>query len=105
MTSNEALKELNVCIGKCVYIGCGAEAMHEAIIALNEIQQYRSIGTVEECREARERQRAKKPVKDEYNHDCCPNCDWIVYKGEWGGRYLPHCENCGQAISWERNDE
>lgn len=52
MTENEALKELNICIGNCVYIGCGAEAMHEAIEALNEIQQYRAIGTVEECREA-----------------------------------------------------
>lgn len=57
---SEALRELNVCIGKCVYAGCGAEAMHEAIKALNEIQQYRAIGTVEECLYAMERQRAKK---------------------------------------------
>lgn len=71
-----------------------ANAEHE------EIQQYRAVGTVEECREATERQRAKKPVKDKYNHDCCPNCGWIVYQEEWGGRYLPHCENCGQAIDW-----
>lgn len=71
-----------------------------AIKALDEIQQYRAIGTVEECREARERQRAKKPVKDECNHDCCPNCGWVVYKDEWGGRYLPYCENCGQAIDF-----
>lgn len=71
-----------------------------AIKALNEYKQYRAIGTVEECREARERQMEKKPIKDEYNHDCCPNCGWIVYKDEWGGRYLPHCENCGQAIDW-----
>lgn len=65
-----------------------------------ELRQYRAIGTVEECREARERQRRKKPVKDEYNHDCCPNCGWAVYQEEWGDRYLPHCENCGQAIDW-----
>ncbi len=29
---------------------------------LEELHQYRAIGTVEECREARERQRAKKPI-------------------------------------------
>ena len=75
-------------------------AIDIAVNALEEIQQYRAIGTVEECRKARERQRAKKPVKNEYNHDCCPNCGWIVYYNEWGGRYLPHCENCGQAIDW-----
>lgn len=54
MTENEALQELNVCIGKCVYTGCEAEAMHEAIIVLNEIQKYRAIGTVEEYREVKE---------------------------------------------------
>lgn len=50
--------------------------------------------------ECKKRIKSSKPVKDEYNHDCCPNCDWIVYKDEYGGRYLPHCENCGQSIDW-----
>lgn len=74
----------------------------DIIPKLEQLAEYEKIGTVEECQEARarERQRAKKPVKDEYNHDCCPNCGWIVYKNEYGGRYLPHCENCGQAIEW-----
>ena len=75
-------------------------AANKAIALIQELEQYRAIGTVEECREARERQRVKKPVKDEYDHKCCPNCGWVVYKDEWGGRYLTHCENCGQAISW-----
>ena len=35
-------------------------AIEEAIKALNEIQQYREIGTVEECREAMEKQSNKK---------------------------------------------
>lgn len=68
--------------------------------ALDECAEYEEIGTVDECRKAMERQVAKKPTKDEYNHDCCPNCGWIVYQDEWGGRYLPHCENCGQAIDF-----
>ena len=67
---------------------------------LLEYAEYAKIGTVEECREARERQRGEKPNKDEYNHDCCPNCGWIVYQEKWGGRYFPHCENCGKAIDW-----
>lgn len=33
-----------------------------AILALKEIQQYREIGTVEECREARERQNPEKVI-------------------------------------------
>ena len=80
----------------------GRKEKAETIIkGFEELEQYRAIGTVEECQEAKERQTGKKPVKDEYNHDCCPNCGWVVYKNEWGGRYLPHCENCGQAILWE----
>ena len=49
-------------------------AIDTAIKALEEIQQYREIGTVEECREAVEKQKAKNPVKDKYHHNCCPNC-------------------------------
>jgi len=36
------------------------ESLDMAIQALEEIQQYREIGTVEECREAREKQKPKK---------------------------------------------
>ena len=72
--------------------------------AIDECAEYEAIGTVEECREAVEKQKLKKPVKDEYCHECCPSCGWIVCKGEYGGRYLPHCENCGQAIDWRDSD-
>ena len=76
-------------------------ALDMAISALKEIQQYRKIGTVEECREAREKQKPKKPVKDKYHHNCCPNCGWIVSgEGGYGEEFCPHCENCGQAIQW-----
>ena len=34
-----------------------------------ELKQYRAIGTVEECRDARERQRAKKPVMKPFYED------------------------------------
>ena len=68
---------------------------------ISEVTKYRLIGTVEECQEAMGKQKAKKPTKDGYNHSCCPNCGWIVYKDEYGGRYLPCCENCGQAIDWD----
>ena len=76
-------------------------AIEEAIKALEEIQQYREIGTVEECREAVEKQKAKNPIKDKYHHNCCPNCGWIVSgEGGYGEEFCPHCENCGQAIRW-----
>lgn len=73
-----------------------------AIEALKEVQKYRGIGTVKECREAREKQIPKKPIKDKWKHDCCPSCGWFVSEETgWGDRYNPHCENCGQAIQWD----
>ena len=81
-------------------------ALSMAIAALKEVQQYREIGTVEELREAVEKQKLKKPVKDKYNHNCCPNCGWIVSgEGGYGEEFCPHCENCGQAIRWENLGE
>ena len=77
-----------------------------AIKALEEIQQYREIGTVEECREAVEKQKPKAPAVDKYHHDCCPNCGWVVAGDTgYGKEYLPHCENCGQKILWDERLE
>ena len=39
-----------------------ADALAESIKALEEVKQYREIGTVEECREAVEKQKPKKPL-------------------------------------------
>ena len=67
----------------------------------SELDTYKEIGTVEECREAVEKQKAKNPVKDKYHHNCCPNCGWIVSgEGGYGEEFCPHCENCGQVIRW-----
>lgn len=80
------------------------EALNMSMTALKEIQQYREIGTVEECREAVEKQNPKKPDYEGdgyadgymvYDTWICPNCgekyevDYDDYK---------HCPNCGQAI-------
>lgn len=94
MTEKEAIELLNIhksTLEKGGYIG-GKDAVLEYDIAIKvfeEIQQYRAIGTVEECREARERQRAKKPnittgKTKEDKLACCPICegnlDW-TYNG------------------------
>lgn len=75
-----------------------------AISALEEIQQYREIGTAEECREAVEKQKAKKCVEEscpDHMHYKCPSCG-KVQKTKYGnsefGCILNYCSNCGQAI-------
>lgn len=73
-----------------------------------KLEQYKKIGTVEECREAVERQKPKEPTvlkqqhSDSYN---CPKCgrSLILKCGtDWfGGQHHKSCPNCGQAIQWE----
>ena len=88
------------------------ESLGAAISALKEIQQYREIGTVEECREAVEKQKAKnssvhkQQYSDAYN---CSKCGWtFIHKNETGwfcGQHYKFCPNCGQAIRWNENLE
>ena len=85
---------------------------HCVLNALEEVQQYRKIGTVEECREAVENQKAKNPsvhkqqYSDAYN---CSKCGWtFIHKNETGwfcGQHYKFCPNCGQAIRWNENLE
>ncbi len=105
MTENEAIKRMKYRIDSATDIagkgvdGKAYEDMEMAIKALEEIQQYREIGTVEECREARERQMAKKPILDTIYHQqyYCPNCEDFLARKNGNKPY--HCI-CGQAIDW-----
>jgi hypothetical protein len=119
MTENEAIKILrkDSCYEcaqgtdspvNCEYRECRvAEATRAAIKALEEIQQYRAIGTVEECRAAMEKQTAKKGIREKikkgYNrgmhHYYCPVC---YEKGDLRNKYNvgSYCSNCGQKLDW-----
>ena len=95
--------------------GKAFEDMEMAIEALKEIQQYRKIGTVEECREAVEKQKPKKP-KDSLKINpvidgngayvdadmtvylLCPNCGEMIGIDESCDKF---CRECGQAIDNE----
>lgn len=85
------------------------DLVNSCVKALGEIQQYRAIGTVEECREAIEKQNAKEPVEYEDKYYACPNCDnilmhkWERYPFQMKDKKngLPYCLSCGQAILWE----
>ena len=72
-------------------------ALDMAISSLKEIQQYREIGTVEECREAVEKQKPKKPHRNykKFSGLWC-KCGW--YLGQKQCLDIKYCPNCGQAI-------
>ena len=101
MTENEAIQALRIMTTLRVHPTYGWQEMSEvrdmSISALKEIQQYREIGTVEECQKAAEKQmpmKIKEIHVDEYFCPACGvenNCD----QGVVGDKY---CPMCGQAI-------
>ena len=115
MTENEAIEELKYdCneIGKAIPCDTSwgesfENAYAMAINALEEIEQYRTIGTVEECRVAVEKQKAKK-IEIFNGQASCPNCkclfggmDVIKSLIAW---HMPHCRECGQHIDWSEEE-
>lgn len=77
------------------------EAREAAIQALNEVEEYRAIGTPEEYKIAVEKQRPKKPINpdDDYGTFKCPNCNGLIFTED---RFETHkyCLLCGQALDW-----
>lgn len=80
------------------------QLFNELISARAELQAYHAIGTLEECGEARKKQKAMKievkylrningDVSDTYY--CCPNCGEYIELED-----CEYCPNCGQAFDW-----
>lgn len=139
MTENEAIEIIKKHCEGCEHhagIECFAqgeegicwEVKKRAIMSLRKVQEYKTIGTVEECRAAMEKQRAIKPIlcmnevsgmfvdyadgHGEYKTQMnnwwrCPCCNEvvgqrvIVHKHIHDQRKKKYCEKCGQAISWD----
>lgn len=86
------------------------EALNIAIESMKEVEQYRALGTVEELKEAREKQVAKKPTEFNaitngrfYALDfMCPSCN----EANIGNPYTPkYCKHCGQALKWGEDSD
>ena len=58
---------------------------------LEELKQYRAIGTVDECREAVEKMKPKRPI-NRCMFSECPTCGNVEIKD------CKHCPDCGQAL-------
>ena len=112
MTENEAIKELEASIDLAKMCTQNYERKNEiqgyemATQALEEVQQYRQIGTVEECRAAVEKQTAAKPLggmdADGNDYAICRECSAILSDGEWFAQY---CPDCGKKVDWSDENE
>lgn len=102
-TGEEITLEVLKVINKDNYLTYIADGM--AIEALKEAQQYREIGTVEECREAVEKQNPVKPI--DYDEDLgyfkCPSCGLTIMVDVFSDHAF--CLNCGRKLDWDENLE
>lgn len=64
------------------------------VLLLEEVKQYRAIGTPEECRAAVEKQTAKRP-RIMGNAMICPSCP-RCFKSDNSAC----CQSCGQKLKW-----
>ena len=107
MTEQEAKTILSLSPEEKVKLPNLSKVYEIAVQALEDIQKYRTIGTVDECRTAMERQIPKKPM---YEGDGYDDCGKLIYD-TWicpncGKRYevdyddYDSCPNCGQRLDW-----
>lgn len=104
MTENEAIKVMESYSEEEYGKGLVAESHKMAIQALEEIQQYRAIGTVEEFKALKEKNEPKKVEYDIYGEEenypyCeCGSClEFQLVRAK-------HCPRCGQKLDWERKE-
>lgn len=114
MTESEAIEELRASINLAKMCEQNRERKKEilgyemAIQALEEIQQYRAIGTVEECRQAEGKQIPKKPIRhaawEDFKCPACGSTEIVQYDTEYR-EYdedctFEYCSDCGQKLDW-----
>ena len=109
--TNEAIEKIRkqICNEKGVQRYCRDNCMHGiehcaysmAIQALEEIQPYRAIGTIEEFKALKEKSVAKKPyilpINREEDFTYCPNCKT---NGVLVTPSYVYCTKCGQKLDW-----
>lgn len=112
MTKNETLKYLENLHSKILMSSFSKNVTEKEIMALvgykemmEELEQYYAIGTVSECQEAVEKQRAKKPIMKPWCPAICPMCEEELSESLGDGYYkhlkgLKVCPKCFQRLDW-----
>lgn len=77
----------------------------------NELQEYKQLGTLEEVRDAVERQKPKKVVIERWSPSICPRCGNELSENLGDGYYehpifLERCPNpdCAQRLDWSEEE-
>lgn len=113
MTEQEAINVLLENVPKCCKMVDGryqggfddwdcemGQAIRIAVLVLQDIQNYRKIGTVEECLKAMRKQKGMQVNEIHVDEYFCPACGSENNNGDIGCPGDHYCPICGQAIYW-----
>ena len=114
MTENEAFEILSLSPEMKKEMPNLAKVYEVAVKVFEEIQEYRAIGTAEECRTAVERMKPKALMQDKvlskgslgsYYKMLCPNCGKVLMPGIYlhPSKKTNACGECGQRIDWSKS--
>lgn len=83
------------------------KACEVGMAVIRELDEYRKIGTLDECRTAKEKQTPKMVTHEAAIHRCstCPTCknvidEFTTFNGEKVRVIYKYCHFCGQALKW-----
>ena len=105
MTETETIKDL-MFLKEKLYNGIFQDRLNcidLAIAALEEVQKYRQIGTVEECRKAVEKQKGMQVNEIHVDEYFCPACG-SENNCDYGKVHDKYCPMCGHAIYQEESE-
>lgn len=100
-TAIKALEEVQQYRKHGVTVESALNNMCDLAAAENLIEEYRAIGTPEECRAAREKQIPKRPIYAGFLRGGY----WCLYCNEIVRRSDCYCSNCGQKLDWRNDNE
>lgn len=76
----------------------------KAIAALEKVQEFEAIGTIEEFKALKEKDTPKKPIIKEWCPAICPNCKQNLSESKGDGYWLHYTSlercDCGQKLDW-----
>lgn len=98
MNENEAINHLQ--LNRPFAYSELQNAVDIAIKALEEIKQYKAIGTIEDFKALKEKDVAKKIKGMRFEEAICPECETELFETYWAFGGIHYCSNCGQKLDW-----
>lgn len=78
------------------------QSMKDQLLMVRDMcKDYYAIGTIEEFKALKEKNEPKKIKGIRHAEAICPSCLTELYETYWAFGGIHYCSNCGQKIDWQ----